>query len=217
MANQMCERLLASAPRLRSVMLASQWVRTLAVLILVAGVASPASAAMISAGAPISIDATTLVVPIEITGGSNVTGWQFDLAYDPLDLQVNSACDPFSDVYCSFLTGPVTEGNFFASGAPFNLLVPGFIGLDPATLTQTGLLFGVNGTFGGFSPFPSGDGTLAFVEFSIVGNGNSIVTVNGSAVSDTTAVPEPGTLALLATGMLLLHVVRRSGRTSDVL
>jgi hypothetical protein len=111
----------------------------------------------ISVGTRIPIDASTFVVPIDITGGVNVIGWQFDLTYDPTDVQVNASCDPFSgDVYCSLLTGPVTEGDFFASGAPFNLLVPGFIQLDPMTFAQTGFLFGVNGAFGGSPPFPSG-------------------------------------------------------------
>ena len=65
----------------------------------------------------------------------NVIG-QFDLTYDPTDVQVNASCDPFNgDVYCSLLTGPITEGDFFASGAPFNLLVPGFIQLKSRDLT----------------------------------------------------------------------------------
>jgi hypothetical protein len=131
----------------------------------------------------------------------NVIGWAFDLRYDPLDVQVNLACDPFSgDVYCSLFTGPVTEGDFFASGSPFNVLNPGFVDLDPITLAQTGLLFAVNGAFGGFSLSASGDGVLAYVEFLKVGNGSSTVTVENPTVTE---VPEPSTLALLAAGLLL--------------
>jgi hypothetical protein len=123
------------------------------------------------------------------------------LRYDPLDLQVNTACDPFSgDVYCSLFTGPVTEGDFFASASPFNVLNPGFVDLDPTTLEQTGLLFAVNGLFGGSSLGASGNGVLAYVEFLKVGNGTSDVTVENPTV---TSVPEPGTLALFATGLLL--------------
>ena len=186
----------------------------LAALLLLAVLPRSANATTISVGMRIPIDANTFAVPIEITAGINVISWQFDLTYDATDVQVNVGCDSSGvDPYCSFSTGPVTEGDFFASAAPFNLLVPGFIQLDPVTLAQTGLLFGVNGAFGGSAPFPSGNGTLAFVEFTIIGNGNSVITVNGSAISDT-PVPEPGTLVLLATGLLLPRARRWLGRAS---
>ena len=94
-------------------------------------------------------------------------------------LQVHTACDPFSgDVVLLFFTGPVTEGEFFASGSPFNVLNPGFVGSHPTTLTQTGLLFGVTGAFGGSPPAASGDGVLAYVEFLKVGTGPSDVTLD---------------------------------------
>jgi hypothetical protein len=173
--------------------------------------ATAAGATSISVGSSIPVSATTIAVPVEITDGHAVIGWQFDLSYDPTDLQVNTGCDPFSgDIYCSLITGPVTEGDFFASGAPFNLLVPGFVNLDPITLNQTGLLFGVAGTFGGSPPYPSGDGTLAFVEFTIIGNGQSQVRVVNSSI-DTVAVPEPSALLLLLGGLPFVRS-RRSSR-----
>jgi hypothetical protein len=53
---------------------------------------------------------------------------------DPTDVQVNTTCDPFSgDSCCSLVTSYVTEGDFFASGAPFSLLNPGFVDLDLIT------------------------------------------------------------------------------------
>jgi hypothetical protein len=169
-----------------------------------------AQAATISVGTRIILSPTVFVVPIEISDAVEVISWEFDLTYDPTDVQVNTGCDSSGvDVYCSFLTGPVTEGAFFASGAPFNLLNPGFIDLDPTTFEQTGLLFGVQGAFGGVPPFPSGAGVLAFVEFTLLGDGTSPIEVNGSAVS---AVPEPGTLALLASGLLLPAARRRFRR-----
>ena len=103
----------------------------------------------------------------------------------------------------------------FASGAPFNLLNPGFVELDPITFAQTGLLFGVNGAYGGAPLAPSGDGTLAFVEFTQIGNGQSPISVNGTALSDV-AVPEPATVLLFTTGLLLpvaRRVVRRTRRS----
>jgi PEP-CTERM motif len=162
--------------------------------------AAGASAATISLGSQIVLSSDVFVVPVTITDGINVTGWQFDLRYDPLDVQVNTACDPFGgDVYCSLFTGPVTEGDFFASASPFNVLNPGFVDLNPTTLDQTGLLFAVNGLFGGSSLGASGDGVLAYVEFLKVGRGTSDVTVENPTV---TSVPEPSTLALFATGLL---------------
>jgi hypothetical protein len=55
---------------------------------------------------------------INIVDGVDVGSWDFDPTYDPSDVRVNTGCDPFGgDIYCSLLTGPVTEGDFFASGA----------------------------------------------------------------------------------------------------
>jgi hypothetical protein len=166
--------------------------------------ATPAHASSISVETRIPITATTFALPINIIDGLDVIAWEFDLTSDPTDVQVNTTCDPLSgDICCSLVTSYVTEGDFFASGAPFNLLTPGFVDLDLITGEQTGLLFGVNGAYGGSPPPPSGDGTLAFVEFTIIGTGNSVITVSGSATS-ATPVPEPGTLALLTTGVLPL-------------
>ena len=171
--------------------------------LLTVGVRQASALPVISTGTPIPITATTFALPIQITGGLQVISWQFDLAYDASDVQVNTGCDPFTDSFCSLLTGPVTEGGFFSSGAPFNLLVPGFVDLDPSTLDQTGLLFGVNGAYGGFPPAPSGDGILAYVEFTTIGQGTSPITVENSSVTSS-AIPEPATLALLTGGLALL-------------
>jgi hypothetical protein len=177
--------------------------------------ATSASAATISAGSRIAISPTTFALPIEITGAVNVTSWTFDLTSDPTDVQVNTSCDPFSgDIYCSFLTGYATEGDFFAAGAPFNVLTPGFVDLDPSTFAQTGLLFDVTDTYAGPPPSPSGSGTLAFIEFTLLGSGDSPISVNGTPVSDST-VPEPGTLALLTTGLLAPRIRSALRRTKS--
>lgn len=118
-------------------------------------------------------------------------------------MQINTGCDFSTDSFCSLFTGPVTERNFFASSAPFNLLIPGVIVLDPNALAQTGLLLGVNGAYGGFPPAPSGDGILAYVEFLVIGDGTSPITLQNASVTSS-AVPEPGTLVLLMSGLVLL-------------
>ena len=181
------------------------------------GALGHAAAATISVGVAIPITATTFALPIEIANAIELTSWQFDLAYDPTDVQVNTACDPFSDVFCSLITGPVTEGDFFAGGAPFNLLNPGFIDLDPATLTQTGLLFAVQGAYGGFLPAPSGNGILAYVQFITIGTGGSPITVqNPSVTENVAAVPEPASVMLLTAGLSLLtgRAIRHRGKRS---
>src|SRR5258708_30524730 len=133
--------------------------RTLAVLssatLLLFGSLQVANAAIISVGrfvVPANTD--PFAVPILITGGVEVTAWSFDLTYDATDLQINTNCDPFTDPFCSLITGPVTEGAFFSAGSPFNLLVPRFIYLY-ASLDQTRLLFGGNGAYRGASAAPA--------------------------------------------------------------
>ncbi len=84
-----------------------------------------ASAATISLGSYIVIAPDVFVVPVTIADGAGVAAWQFDLSYDPLDVQVDTACDPFSgNPYCSLITGPVTEGSVGAgAGATVGKLI----------------------------------------------------------------------------------------------
>lgn len=161
---------------------------------------------VISVG-PYSVPTTTdpFLVPIQITGAVELIAWSFGLTYDPTDLLINdpATLDPGG------LGRPVTEGNFYSAGAPFNLLVPGVIVLDNNTSLQTGVLFGVNGAWGGLGTAPSGDGILAYVEFvrTATGSGGSTIIVTDPVTSS--AVPEPATLMLLASGLGLLAMMRR--------
>jgi hypothetical protein len=187
------------------------WLRAFGViLLLLCADVRQGHAVAITFGTRLDLTATTFVLPIEITDAIEVSEWFFELTYDPTDVQVNVACDPFvGDLYCSLLTGPVTEGDFFAAGAPFNLLVPGVVELDPITLAQSGRLFGLHGAYSGIPPGPSGNGTLAYIEFIVLGTGDSPIDGNGTVdggdgSGPPVSVPEPGTLALLATGFASL-------------
>ena len=101
-----------------------------------------AGASSISLGGRIAISPTTFALPVVITGARQVSSWQFDLTYDPTDVQVNTACDPFGgDIYCSLLTGPVTEGDFFATiytALSIDPRTENYAGLRPVPLAQFG-------------------------------------------------------------------------------
>lgn len=84
--------------------------------------ATTTRAATITSGSPIALTSTSFVLPVAMTGAVALTAWQFGLGYDPADVQIDTACVPFVDAYCNFLTGPVNEGEFFLSGVPFNVL-----------------------------------------------------------------------------------------------
>jgi hypothetical protein len=155
------------------------------------------------------------VVPIEITGAIALQTWQFDLAFNPSDLQVNTSCVPFSvsgDPYCAdFPPGPVTEGPFTSSNGTFlTLFIPG------VSDNVGGLVSLVAGAYLDIPPGPSGNGTLAFVEFVTTPNGTGTSPITVQNGSTTGGVPEPATLALLVGGLALLGVRRRmNGRRGD--
>lgn len=180
--------------------------------VLCGGVRQADSVPVISLGTPIPITADTFALPIEITDAVEVIAWSVGLNYDPTDVQINTICDPFSgDIYCSLLTNAFTEGDFFASGTPFNLLVEGVVELDPITFEQTGVMFAFAGAYGGFPPAPSGDGVLGYVEFRVLGDGSSEITLTDADITSS-AVPEPATLVLFTSGLLLLGARRLTNR-----
>jgi hypothetical protein len=154
---------------------------------------------------PYTPGATPFVVPIVITGAVDLTTWQFDLAFDPTDLQVNTNCDGSTDAFCDPIFGPVTEGSFTSSGGTFlTLFVPGVVD------NVTGLVSLVAGAFLDLPPGPSGSGVLANIEFKAIGTGTSPITVRNP--STTPAVPEPATVTLLIGGLALLGGRRVWGR-----
>lgn len=182
-----------------------------ALLVMLSVPTSSAQAATISVGPYTASTTMPFVVPIRITGAIDLTEWTFDLSFDATDLMINTACDPFTDPYCSLLTGPVTEGPFFSSVAMFpTLFLPGFI-LTNASLEQTGQLLGVYGAWQDPLPGVSGDGILAYIEFVVRdgGTGLSPITIGGQPA----AIPEPAPIALLIVGFTLLTIRRRRPAT----
>ena len=149
-----------------------------------------------SLSSPLPADA--FLLPIEITGANGLQDWSFDLNFDdgvvaPLDVG-----GLFHSVYqAEFNASDTTESNITSSG-----LLDSF---NPGVLQ----------TIAGFSSGVSGDGLLAFVLFEFKpGQQDPFPAFSVSNVT-TAQAPEPGTLVLLAGGLVLLgsrRLVRRGQR-----
>ena len=154
-----------------------------------------------------------VTIPVFIDEATDLTFWQFDLAFDPAVVEATT----------------ITEGPFFSAfGA--TLFVPGVID------NGAGLLSLVADAYVGLPPNPTGDGVLAEVQFLALASGtsqlvlsnvflnlsaqgfeieNGQITVTGPAPP---AVPEPATLVLMTSGLALLaarHRVRRPPNRQD--
>ena len=184
----------------------------IAILSLVTGwVPELAQALVVISTGPFTPTSPTFVVPIEIAGAADLVSWQFDLRFNPNDFQVNLSCNALSDSFCDPINGPVTEGSFTSkNGTALSLFVPGFAD------NSAGLLSIVSGAYQGTPPGPSGDGTLAFVEFSVKPNGmlNSPISIENALVTQgINAVDEPPMLLWVFVALISALVSRRlSGR-----
>jgi len=149
----------------------------------------------------------TFFLDINITGVTDLYGFQFDLSYDPSILLAND----------------ISEGAFLASSGNQTLFLPGDLS------TPGNIAFNIGLILGGV-PGATGDGTLARVSFTAASGGSSSLslsnlllqdsigdfieadTLSASAdvnASSTAPVPEPGTLMLVGSGLAMAWRNRR--------
>lgn len=142
---------------------------------------------------------STFAVDVNISGVTDLYDYQFDLSFNPAVLQATN----------------VLEGAFLSSGGA-TYFIPGIIDNTDGNVTFNAdtLLTAISGV--------SGDGTLAVFDFTAIAPGTSDLTIlnnedlllqdsTGATLSSTTTdgsatvpTPEPSSLMLLVTGLLVL-------------
>lgn len=135
--------------------------------------------------------AGTLLVPIDITGASNLQNWQFDLLFNNTVVQEVDPGDGSSGIYgAEFTPGDPNSMSFILAGFPLNFL---------------GEVSGVAGAYPSLPNGPSGDGVLAFILFDFVSGqeGNNPDFSIQNAGTQELQVPEPGALPLLVCMLVL--------------
>src|SRR5262249_6848037 len=137
--------------------------------------------------------ADEFLLPIEISGAANLQNWQFDLLFDNTVVQEVDPGDGTSGIYgARFTPGDPNTLAFILGGFPFNGLgeVDAVAGSYPLVLTG-----------------PSGSGPLAFILFQcldVENCSNPNFSIPTESVTIVQGAPEPATLVLLASGLVLL-------------
>src|SRR5262249_8108580 len=124
--------------------------------------------------------------------------WQFDLVFDPAVVQEVDPSDGSSGIYgAAFVPADSSSDSFILGGFPFNVL---------------GVVSGVSGSYPGLLDGVSGDGVLAYILFEFVTGhetDNPGFAIDNPSVTEAGPVPEPGSLTLLAFGVLLVAAWRK--------
>jgi general secretion pathway protein D len=154
-----------------------------------------------------------VTIPVFIDDATDLTFWQFDLAFDPAVVQANT----------------ITEGPFLLA---FGATLFGAGVID----NGAGLISLVTNAYVDLPPNPAGDGILAEVQFLALASGTSPLVLSNVFLNLSTdgfetengqitvtgdvppAVPEPATMVLMTSGIALLaryRVRRRSDYQRD--
>jgi hypothetical protein len=162
----------------------------------------------------VSLGADEFLLPVDITGATNLQSWQFTLLFNNTVVNEVDPGDGSVGIYGGeFTPSDLNTVSFILSGFPNNFPVPPL---------PTGPTTGTVDTVAGFYPSlllsngPSGDGVLAYILFEVLPNQD----ISGAGFSLQNAgitelqVPEPGTLALLVCMLVLFagQVCLRRGR-----
>lgn len=147
----------------------------------------------VPAEVPATLTAHQFLLPIVATGAAGLQDWRFDLGFDPLVVQ------------------PIDLGGLYGGvfAAPFNAAQPALSSITASGFLLGDLLEGIAGFSGGVN----GDGLLLWIGFEYLPlqNGEDPGFEVGG-VTVTQPVPEPGSLALLSVGLLVLLQRQRSAR-----
>ncbi|MGA2119956.1 MAG: cohesin domain-containing protein [Bryobacteraceae bacterium] len=146
----------------------------------------------------------SFTLSVDISGASDLYGYQFDLGFDPSVLEATS----------------VTEGAFLGTGGP-TIFVPGTIDNVGGSITANadilnGAVSGVNGsgdlldvTFQALTARASGVQVFNLIALNSFGQGLTEATAGSTVTVSAGSVPEPGAGLLLAAGVVGLFAFLR--------
>lgn len=179
---------------------------------LLAGLVAPAAATTLSIdAAPASVKVgETFAVDVIVTDANDLYGFQFDLVFAAPVLQAHE----------------VVEGGFLAAAGASTSFFPGFVDAGEGSVSF------IANTRLGPGGGASGDGVLARLSFQALAPGQGSLQLRNvvlldSALAETsatlagasisvTAVPEPASVAMLATGLALLAGAARRQRANSL-
>jgi len=147
-------------------------------------------------GITVALGTDQFLLPVEISGATNLQNWGFDLSFDNTVVQEVDPGDGSSGIYgARFTPGDANSLSFILGGFPLNGI---------------GQVLGVAGEYPSLLSRPSGDGPLAYLLFEYLPNQQT----NDPAFSVDNVTfqqaPEPTTLALIAIGLLAFGARRKT-------